>query len=160
MERPVETSAKQILEFAVLQSVAECYLDRVDLDTRPDNEPLKVRLRNGNNHYNYSPDQGQGKTKLTDQQIDRFFANFEIVNHYANDASGFSATVFQNKSTGEYTVSFRSLEYANESEGGDWLCDGRSGGAGEINGRGLAFAQVARMKRFRVRPPLPCPLPR
>jgi hypothetical protein len=144
----VETSVKQSLEFAILQSVAECYLDGIDRDTRPDNEPLKLRLRDGNNHFDYSPNQGQGKTKLTEQQIDWFFANFEIVDHYANDASGFSATVFRDKSSGEYTVSFRSLEYANESKGGDWLRDGRSGGGGEINGRGIAFAQVASMERY------------
>ena len=56
--------------------------------------------------------------------------------------------MFRDKSSGEYTVSFRSLEYAEESKGGDWMRDGRPGGAGEISGRGLAFAQAASMERY------------
>jgi pimeloyl-ACP methyl ester carboxylesterase len=133
----------RVLEFAVLQAVAESYLDEI----REDGE-LVLRLRNGSNHYNFDPERGSGRTRLTEQQITWFLDNFDIIDHYANDASGFSATVFRNRNSGEYTISLRSTEYANEDEGGDWLRDGLKGAGGEINVVGVAFAQVASMERY------------
>ena len=50
--------------------------------------------------------------------------------------------------TGEYTLSFRSLEYQNQADGGDWERDGLAGAAGEIAGIGFALAQLVSMERY------------
>ena len=125
------------------KTAAESYLDGAG--TR---EELFTRLENGSNHYNFKPASGSGRTRLTRNQIDWFLDTFDIVDHYLNDSAGFSATVFRDRRSGEYTMSLRSTEYANENEGGDWTRDGLKGAGGEVNVVGVAFAQVASMERY------------
>ena len=50
--------------------------------------------------------------------------------------------------TNNFTLSFRSVEYSNQIDGGDWERDGRPGAAGEIAGLGFAFAQLVSMERY------------
>ncbi|GHT95615.1 hypothetical protein AGMMS49545_18880 [Betaproteobacteria bacterium] len=78
--------------------------------------------------YSENPNDLPGATRFTDEQAKWFTDNYEIVTHYANDASGFSATLFrENKKDGEYTLSFRSTEYQLLKDGGDWEHDGANG---------------------------------
>ena len=115
------TEAGKILEFALLQSAAECYFNTNRLS---DPDYIKRQLTEGANNALL---QGEGKaynadilksaTRLTDTQIDYFLANYEIVTHYPNDASGFSCTLFREKGTQNYTLSFNSLF---ESTGDGW----------------------------------------
>jgi Ca2+-binding RTX toxin-like protein len=139
----VSFEARVVVEFSVLQAAAECYLDGVI-----DQNQLIQRLENGSNHYSFDPVAGSGRTRLTNEQITWLLDNFDIVDHYANDSSGFSATVFLDRRSGEYTVSFRSTEYANENKGGDWLRDGLQGAGGEVSVVGVAFGQVASMENY------------
>jgi hypothetical protein len=139
----VSFDAQQILEFSVLQAAAECYLDGVT-----ERNQIIERLQNGSNHYAFQPATGEGRTRLTEQQIEWFLSTFDIVDHYANDSTGFSATVFRDRRSGDYTLSPRSTEYANENEGGDWMRDGLQGAGGEINVVGIAFAQASSMERY------------
>ncbi|MES2356088.1 MAG: hypothetical protein V4568_17125 [Pseudomonadota bacterium] len=106
---------------------------------------MNSRLELGNNQRDYRPD---GYTRLTNTQAQYFTNNYEIVNHYPNDASGFSATLMKNKTTGEYTLSFRSTEYRNEDQGGDWSRDGIPGADGNLHDYGFAFAQIDSMEKY------------
>ena len=80
--------------------------------------------------------------------IDRFTRNYEIVTHYPNDNTGFSCTLFRNKESGEYTLSFRSTEFQPRDKGGDYERDGKSAADGGISDRGFALAQLSIMKNF------------
>ncbi|MGE0383662.1 MAG: putative Ig domain-containing protein [Gammaproteobacteria bacterium] len=98
-------------------------------------------------------------SKLVNAQISGFFDQWEIVAHLPNRDSGFSATVFRDRNTGEYTISFRSTEYAFgaldqardpalQDLGGDWARDGKPGADGEINSYGFALGQIASMEEM------------
>jgi len=81
-------------------------------------------------------------------QIDEFFATFDLIDHLPNQSSGFSATLLKNKTTGEYTLAFRSTEYRDIKNGGDAERDAIRGAAGDIAFNGMAFAQVSSMEKY------------
>lgn len=96
------------LNFALQQMAAESYLHGVALTNEVE---LLKRLKLGSNNIpTASPDDPSlpGKTRMTTALADRFLATYDIVDHHANDASGFSATLMKDTTTGEYTLSFRS----------------------------------------------------
>lgn len=98
------------LNFALQQMAAESYLHGVALTNEVE---LLKRLKLGSNNIpTASPDDPSlpGKTRMTTALADRFLATYDIVDHHANDASGFSATLMKDTTTGEYTLSFRSTE--------------------------------------------------
>lgn len=135
------------LDFALQQMAAESYLD--------DPGGLLSQLTRGNNRVGFDPPTGPllGATRFTNVLADRFIAKYDIVSHHANDATGFSATLMRDTTTGEYTLSFRSTEYRNQSQGGDYERDGTNGllltGAdGEIVTKGFAFGQLAAMEDY------------
>ena len=142
----MSTLVKTWLDNAILQSVAESYLDLLPgFGTK--NLSLDVVLSKGVNHPELNPN-GKGATALTQIQIDWFKAHYDIVSHYPSDASGFSATLFRSKETGEYTLSFRSTEYQLQSLGGDWERDGANAADGDISKYGFALGQLASMETF------------
>ncbi|MBK7897961.1 MAG: hypothetical protein IPJ99_00630 [Betaproteobacteria bacterium] len=109
---------------------------------------MKTILSSGVNHPEHNPN-GQGATRLTSAQFEWFTTNYELVTHYANDASGFSATLFRNcNNPDEYTLSFRSTEYQDRSKGGDWERDGAGAADGDVNSAGFALAQLSSMETF------------
>src|SRR3954470_22651480 len=116
---------------------AESYLERLHASYS-----IEQSLSDGNNDTRKAqPDaQGElpGKTRFTNEQINYFNANWQIVDHRPDNdlrfatqgignGTGFSATLFKNLTTGEFTLSFRSTEYADEKQGGDWRRDGING---------------------------------
>ena len=121
------------LKFAQLQSVSESYLNEIDLK---DPGEIKRQLKDGANNFRVAPKPADihkwGMTQFTNQQADWVSDNFDIVDHYANDSSGFSCTLMREKSTGEYTLSFRSTEFKKEADGGDWNRDCSSGTGGRF----------------------------
>ena len=130
------------LDFALQQMAAESYLN--------DSGGLLTQLTRGNNRFGFDPPTGPlpGATRFTNVLADRFIARYDIVDHHASDATGFSATLMKDLTTGQYTLSFRSLEYQNQVDGGDWERDGLPGAAGEIAGTGFALAQLVSMERY------------
>lgn len=138
------------LKFATQQMAAESYLDEINLSSR--NE-VKNQLLLGNNHPLLDPSLS-GKTRFTDQLADQFLDSYQILDHHANDASGFSATLMRDTTTGEYTLSFRSTEPRPATEGGDaerdgLFADGLTPAAdGEIGLSGFAFGQLIAMERY------------
>jgi pimeloyl-ACP methyl ester carboxylesterase len=84
---------------------------------------------------------------MTAGQAQDFVNRYQIIDHRSNDSSGFSATLLFDTQTQQYTLSFRSTEYLNASQGGDFVRDGLGAGA-SIKLSGFAFAQVDAMERY------------
>jgi Ca2+-binding RTX toxin-like protein len=144
------------LQFAIQQMAAESYQDGFAFSNT--NELIR-RLQFGNNNQpvlgiDPNPDLSpnlQGATRFAQIQAVEFTQRYDIVSHHANDATGFSATLIKDLSdpTGKtFTLSFRSLEYQNQVDGGDWQRDGLPGAAGEIALDGFALAQLVSMERY------------
>ncbi len=149
------------LDFALQQMAAEAYLNQISLT---DLSRVKQRLLEGNNDTRFVvPDANgnlPGQTRFTNALADRFLGAYDIIDHHANDATGFSATLMRDTITGEYTLSFRSTEYQNQAVGGDWERDGLSGADGEIAGTGFSLAQLVSMeKHYRALKADPTKLP-
>jgi len=141
------------LDFALQQMAAESYLD--------DPGGLQTQLARGNNNFGFDPTTGPllGATRSTNVLADRFIAKYDIVDHHANDATGFSATLMRERDqngqlTNNFTLSFRSTEYRDQSEGGDYERDGvfaaplTFAADGEIGADGFAFGQLAAMENY------------
>jgi len=140
------------LQFALQQMAAESYLGGIDLNNA---EQVKTQLRLGNNRPGFSE---TGATRfagtvaqgLHDQA---FFDRYQILDHHANDATGFSATLMRERGTNNFTLSFRSTESRNQRDGGDYERDGVNlplftGADGEIFTKGFAFGQLAAMEHY------------
>jgi hypothetical protein len=144
-------NARSVLDFALLQSAAECYLDGFHPGSNIND--IKNKLKEGANNalkQEKSPSDPllASATRFTDTQAEWFTSNYEIVTHYPNDASGFSATLFRNKNTSEYTLSFRSTEYQFQSRGGNYERDGADATDGDISEIGYGLAQLSSMETF------------
>ena len=154
-------SAKQLYDFSLQQIASESFLNIASTNNYAGPDLARALRLGSNNPANTDnlPTNPRlpGKTRMTDQQIADFTANNEIIAHQANTASGFSGTLFQRvtrnasgvvTSRGAFTLSFRSTEFADESQGGDWFRDGVSGADGEMKTYGFALAQLADAEAF------------
>src|SRR5687767_12229534 len=115
-EKDMPTSIQAWLKFALQQIAAESYLNDIDITSATD---VQVALRRGNNAPGNDATHAvlPGKTRLTTSQAQEFTQRYQIVDHHANDATGFSATVMKDRTTGEYTLSMRSSEYSSDANG-------------------------------------------
>ncbi|MFO0707322.1 MAG: hypothetical protein U0412_10775 [Nitrospira sp.] len=139
------------LQFALQQMAAESYLDGIDWDNA---EQVKAQLRLGNNRPGFPQ---AGATRFTGTinqglQDQAFVDRYQVVDHHANDATGFSATLMQERDqsgrlTNNFTLSFRSTEYLSQPQG-DGERDAILGADGEIVGVGFALAQLVSMERY------------
>lgn len=136
------TTSSTAYDYLLQQVAAEAYIDASDLgiDSR-----LIAALIRGNSKEGHEP---RGNTKLTEVQARELLSRFEVVLQNPSDGSGFSCTLLRERATGTYTLSFRSTEYQNQSNGGDWERDGLHGADGEIFKYGLAFAQIHSMEEM------------
>ena len=145
------------LDAALRQVAAESYLHETSLSNLSD---ITQALLNGNTPSLAPPDQQQ-YVRLTRTQASAFLDAYEIVDHHANDASGFSATLLRRKvadpitgaKAGSYTLAIRSTEYKNPAQGGDFDRDGVTWQGidradGEIAKKGFAFAQIAALETY------------
>jgi hypothetical protein len=130
------------LRFAQQQIAAESYLHDINI-----NDPAAVAaaLVRGNNRQGFPEG---GFTRLVQIQAQQFIQRYQIVDHHANDATGFSATLMKDTQTGEYTLSFRSTEFLPPTQGGDWERDGIAGADGEIVRYGFSLAQLVSMEKY------------
>ena len=140
------------LQFALQQMAAESYLDQL-----ASGRLLKDILTDGNNDIRViPPEQFSGKTRFTDQLTSYFVptpgssARYQIVDHHANDATGFSATLMFDTQMEQYTLSFRSTESAAATQGGDLERD-LFGADAELGFSGFAFGQLAAMEEYFAR---------
>jgi len=153
-----QTDSSAWLQFAIQQMAAESYLDGFAFSNT--NELIR-RLKFGSNNAVAlglgDPDATpilSGKTRFTTILAQQFTQRYQIIDHHADDATGFSATLLKDPATNTYTLSFRSLEYQNQAAGGDWERDGFNplllpgGAAGEIALYGFALGQLVSMERY------------
>jgi trimeric autotransporter adhesin len=134
------------LDFALQQMAAESYIHRAQSGELG----LLAALKMGNN--NLPGDQSDtdilpGKTRMTTTQAQAFAQRYQIIDHHANDATGFSATLMFDTQTNSYTLSFRSTESATTAQGGDRERD-LLGADAEIGFSGFAFGQLAAMEEY------------
>jgi Ca2+-binding RTX toxin-like protein len=133
------------LQFALQQIAAESYLNNIDI-TNPAEVTRLLLL--GNNQEGFpetSPTRFTGT--LLQGQANDFAQRYQIIDHHANDATGFSATVIFDRQTQAYTLSMRSSEYRSDANGGDRSRD-IFGADAEIAAKGFAFAQLVSMERY------------
>jgi Ca2+-binding RTX toxin-like protein len=144
---------------------AETYLDGIALSNDAD---IITRLKLGNNSpISNDPDNSNlsGKTRFVDLtdvpnasqltgSAQAFVNRYDIIDHHANDATGFSATLLYDTQTSSYTLSFRSTEFRTQANGGDRERDGLFAAPltfaadGEIGADGFAFGQLAAMENY------------
>jgi len=130
-------------DFVLQQLAAESYLDRISTGEGLTYQDI---LTFGNTDTRKTSEFGY--TRMTTVQAEDFLKHYEIVDHLANDLqSGFSATLMQNKVNGEYTLSFRSTEYRQVADGGDFVRDAQ-GADMDIFTSGFAFAQIKSMEEY------------
>ena len=85
------------LKFALQQIAAESYLDRT--------AGLTEILTDGNNDRRVIPlVQFTGKTRFAELQAQQFVQRYQLVDHHANDATGFSATLMRHDDRGVHLV--------------------------------------------------------
>jgi hypothetical protein len=167
--RRATSQFQTLYDFALKQIACESYLDRADLGSDDDllgrfmlgnNNSAPIVFVNGRAFANklletYAPDPSTpilpGATRMTATQADYFLGNWRIVHHYPNDPSGFSATLIQSRTTGEYTLALRSTEFPEQILGGHFERDVATGatlGADlQIGWQGFAFGQLLAMER-------------
>lgn len=135
------------LNFTLQQLAAESYLDDVNIS---DPTAVAAALIRGNSRAGFPE---TGFTRMTTLQAQQFTQRYQIIDHHANDATGFSATLIREKDqngqlTNNFTLSFRSSEYQNQLQGGDWERDGVAAADGEIGRYGFALAQLVSMEKY------------
>ena len=86
--------------------------------------------------------------RMVGDQARDLFRDFQVIDQHADDATGFSATLFKNRSSGEYTLSFRSTEFRAWETAGDNPRDNEGGNQEGIRKSGFAFAQLASMEDY------------
>ena len=135
------------LDFALQQIAAESYIHRAQSGELGLLQVLKMGSNNLHGDQSDTPVL-PGNTRMTTLQAQEFTQRHQIIDHHANDATGFSATLMRDTQTGEYTLSFRSSEYQNQIQGGDWERDGVAAADGEIGRYGFALAQLVSMEKY------------
>src|SRR6266446_4271511 len=141
-------SANQVaaqLEYAKLQVAAEAMFgvehnapagDRIAL-------PIDTKwLTKGNDH----------SSRFTQTQADDFVSKWELVEHQANTATGFSGTLFKYKgadnpdlglANGQLVITFRSTEFIEDA-----ARDNQATNTFELSQAGWAFGQIADMEKW------------
>lgn len=154
---------------AIVQMVAESYLDGFNINDPAQLDLLVTRLKLGNNaslSNGFGETQPadnkvlQGATRLTTTIASNFLARYQIVDHHANDATGFSATLIHDKAAGptesQYLFALRSTEFADPAKGGDRTRD-IGGGVSKLSPpgadiellfEGFALGQLSAMEAY------------
>ncbi len=126
-----------------MQMAAEAFLIEGD-EIAPPPADVSDRLRRGNTHASV----------FTPSQASQFSSGYEVLAQYRNDPldqsqegdrlqTGFPATLFRNRATGELTLSFRSTEFIDDA-----VRDGKATNELEIKDLGWAFGQIAEMEAW------------
>lgn len=99
-----ELTIAQQLQYAKLQMASEAFLyDEQLLKLKSD---LATALTMGNKH---------SSKFATQTEADNFLKEWDVVAQQPNTSSGFSGTLFQNRTTHEFVISFRSTEFIDDA---------------------------------------------
>ncbi|MCE9639241.1 MAG: tandem-95 repeat protein [Betaproteobacteria bacterium] len=176
-------TVKKYLDFALLQLAAESYMHGINLaaqNTDVVRDQLIRRLKYGFNDPTHpfikseagvtgdadaAPETATtgsnssvlaAYNRMVATQATRFVNDYEIVDHHANDATGFAATLFRRKTNdpvsgakaGDYILSPRSTEFRDWAKAGDGERDNTGANLGGIILRGFAIAQLASLEDY------------
>lgn len=158
------SNVAKYLELSLLQLGAESYLHNADFETE---DEVVNAWKFGFNDVSHpfirdtlqaTPDSARlpGNNRMVESQARDLFTNSEIIDHHANDATGFSATLFGkrlipgdlNSPIISYTFSIRSTEARPWAVAGDEERDMAGAGKGGVYEQGFAFAQLAAMEDY------------
>ena len=82
-------------------------------------------------------------SRFTQIEADKFVALWEVVDHLSNTTTGFSGTLFKNKSTNELVLSIRSTEFLDDA-----VRDSYGTNKLELKDHGWAFGQISDMEAW------------
>ena len=121
------------LKYANLQMATEAFL--VDANDIPfsDIADIERALKAGNGHA----------TKFTASEATKFAAEWQVVDQCPNKLTGFSGTLFRNRDTREYVISFRSTEFIDDA-----IRDSAATNTLEVFKTGWAFGQLSDMESW------------
>lgn len=127
-------SVAEYLSYANLQMAAEAFI-RDEKTNVLNNQgiPYVTALRNGNLHA----------SRFVESQAEKFAAEWEVLDQCANTTTGFSGTLFRNRTTREVVMSFRSTEFIDDA-----ARDNKATNVLEIKETGFAWGQIADMQAW------------
>ena len=135
-----DLSVSQLLQYVRVQMAAESlygYDARKPLILTPgetrSGSILPAWLTEGNGHA----------SKFTETDATKFVSEWEVIEHKSNTDSGFSGTLFKNKTTGEYVLSIRSTEFIDDA-----ARDCEATNDLEIKAKGWAFGQIDDLEQW------------
>ncbi|MCP5268789.1 MAG: hypothetical protein H6943_07100 [Zoogloeaceae bacterium] len=136
----------EMLKYANLQIAAEAIYEFNAKET-PNQDPgsltdfeighsktLTTEILTGGNEH---------ATRFTETEAEKFVQDWIVVDHISNTTTGFSGTLFQDRKTNEYALSFRSTEFID-----DTARDCVATNAMEIKEFGWAFGQIDDMEAW------------
>ncbi len=128
----------RLLRFANLQMAAEAFLIQGNESAPANGNDLRQRLVEGNRHV----------SRFGVSQANQFATESEVLVQYRNDpldpsGTGFSGTLFQDRATGDLTLSFRSTEFIEDA-----VRDSKSTNELEVKELGWALGQISEMERW------------
>lgn len=122
------------LKYANLQMAAEAFIrDEQTGILAATPQDIRRALQQGNLHA----------SKFTESESIKFEREWKVLDQRANTATGFSGTLFENKTTGELVVSFRSTEFVDDA-----VRDSAATNTLEISNTGWAWGQIADMEKW------------
>ena len=132
-------TATELLKFVNVQMAAEALYRFSAIPTSANLLPgdtysgaiLAKDLTDGNRHA----------SKFTATDAAKFATDWEVVEHKSNTTTGFSGTLFKNKTTNEYILSFRSTEFIDDA-----ARDNQATNTLEVKQKGWAFGQIDDME--------------
>ncbi|MBK9346521.1 MAG: hypothetical protein IPN06_08820 [Burkholderiales bacterium] len=120
----------ELLKYADLQMAAEAFLKTLGAENYS-GDALKAALVRGNDH----------SSKFTQTQAEEFEKNWKVLDQKANTKTGFSGTLFQNRTNGELVLSMRSTEFIDDA-----ARDNQATNNLEIRKTGFAWGQISDMQ--------------
>ena len=145
------------LEFSLLQLGAESYLHDKNFANQGDvvtawkfgfNDASHEFIQRQAGAAGADADRLPGYNRMVERQAVAMFNAYEVIDHHANDSTGFSATLYRHRTSGEYTLSMRSTEARPWGVAGDAERDNEGANKSGIYERGFAFAQLATMNDY------------
>lgn len=130
MEQFITTAGA--LKYSQLQMAAEAFI-RKNGTFRNEGRELEIALTEGNGHA----------SKFTATQAAAFAAEWIVVDQRENTDTGFSGTLFRNRTTDELVISLRSTEFAD-----DFVRDNKATNELEISRFGFAFGQLRDLEQW------------
>ncbi len=171
------TNIDKLYDYTLQQMAAESYFEGIEpSDIIGIRQRLRLGT-NRDGYKTDNPDLNEGYpgyTRMTTAQADEFLSKFTIAHQWSDNPTptgsrpvqagdvgyleldgvqilantGLSATLIQNKETGEYTLAIRSTEFRNWADGGDGERDKYGADIKSIAFTGFALAQQEALERY------------